>query len=137
MGFYQLIQKIQKRPSLYLGQRSITHLQTFLDGYTFACREVGIPITNEEREFDEFQDWIEQRFDQPSTQSWARIILFYSEDERDALDRFFELFTEFLQRNQNSTNEDVAISGEHEPRISKSHRGNQLSQAGLDETLRK
>ncbi|MEC4813510.1 MAG: hypothetical protein SAK29_09600, partial [Scytonema sp. PMC 1069.18] len=81
----------------YLGKRSITHLQTFLDGYTFGLRQVDVPVTEEEQEFEKFQEWIEQRFNQHSTQSWSRIILFYSEDEIDALERFFELFEEFLQ----------------------------------------
>ncbi len=104
MGFnaiflqYELLQKVKQRPALYLGKRSLSHLQVFLDAYTFALREVGIEVTEQEREFEEFQEWIEQRFHQPDTQSWSRIILFYSEDESDALNRFFELFQEFLQR---------------------------------------
>lgn len=121
IGFYQLIQKIKQRPSLYLGKCSITHLQTFLDGYTFACREHGVPVTEEEREFEDFQDWIEQRFNQQSTQSWTRIILFYSEDERDALDRFFELFAEFLQRDKNERSFGTSSASE-------------LAQAALDKT---
>jgi hypothetical protein len=73
-------------------------LQAFLDGYTCACRQLGIPVTEQEQEFAEFSDWIEKQFHQPSTQFWARIILFYSEDESQALDTFFELFEKFLQR---------------------------------------
>jgi hypothetical protein len=43
-------------------------------------------LTKQEQDFEEFQDWIEKRFNQPSTQSWTKIILFFSEDESDALD---------------------------------------------------
>lgn len=121
IGFYQLIQKIKQRPSLYLGKRSITHLQTFLDGYTFARREQGIPVSEEERDFEDFQEWVEQRFNQHSTQSWARIILFYSEDERDALDSFFELYAQFLQHKKNL--------------VSTTHKANELAQAAMEETL--
>ena len=32
-NFYDLLQKIQKRPDLYLGRKSIFSLQAFLDGY--------------------------------------------------------------------------------------------------------
>ncbi|WP_216670295.1 hypothetical protein [Microcoleus asticus] len=71
-------------------------MQAFLNGYTLACRQLGIPVTEQEQEFAEFQDWIEKQFNQPSTQSWARIILFYSEDESQALDTFFEPFEDFL-----------------------------------------
>ncbi len=113
IGFYKLIQKIKQRPSLYLGQRSISHLQTFLDGYTFARREQNLPVTEEEREFEGFQEWVEFRFNQQSTQSWAKIILFYSEDERDALVRFFELFAEFWQHHKNLASEEAVVSGNY------------------------
>lgn len=97
-NFYQLLDKIKTRPALYLGKRSICSLPAFLDGYTFAYRQLGIPVTEQEQEFTEFQDWIEKQFNQQSTRSWARIILFYSEDESQALDTFFQLFENFLQR---------------------------------------
>lgn len=100
LDLHELLEKIKQRPSLYLGKRSLSHLQVFLDGYTFARRQLGVSITEQEQEFDDFQEWIEQRFNQPSTQSWTRIILFYSEDEADALNRFFELFEDFLNRDK-------------------------------------
>jgi len=49
-------------------------------------------------DFDNFQEWIQRRFDIQSCQSWAKIILFYSHDERGALEKFFELFEEFKHR---------------------------------------
>jgi len=98
--FYDLLQKIKQRPALYLGKRSLSYLQVFLDAYTFARREMGVKPTEQEQDFEEFQDWIEQRFKQIDTQSWSRIILFYTEDESDALKLFFELFEDFLQRNK-------------------------------------
>jgi len=33
--FYTLLQKVQKRPALYLGHKSIFSLQAFLDGYYY------------------------------------------------------------------------------------------------------
>ena len=96
LDLYELLGKIKQRASLYLGKRSLSHLHVFLDGYTFARRQLGIPLTEQETKFDEFQEWIEKRFNQADTQSWSRIILFYSEDEADALQRFFELFEEFV-----------------------------------------
>jgi len=107
-NLYDILQKIKQRPALYLGKRSLSHLQVFLDAYTFARRELGIKVTEQEREFEDFQEWIERRFNQPDTQSWSRIILFYSEDESEALDRFFELFQDFLQSNQNSEVNEIA-----------------------------
>ena len=96
LNLYDLLGKIKKRSSLYLGKQSLSHLHVFLDGYTFARRQLGIPLTAEEKKFEDFQEWIENRFNQADTQSWSRIILFYSEDEADALKRFFDLFEEFV-----------------------------------------
>ena len=107
IGFYDLIAKIKKRPALYLGQESISHLQVFLDGYSFACRNLKMETSNEEADFENFQEWIEGKFNLPDTQSWAKIILFYSADERDALERFFELFDEFVNRNLSRDPEEV------------------------------
>lgn len=100
LDLYDLLGKIKQRSSLYLGNRSLSHLHVFLDGYTFARRQIGIPITEQETKFEEFQEWIENRFNQADTQSWSRIILFYAEDEADALKRFFDLFEEFLKSEQ-------------------------------------
>lgn len=63
-NFYQLLDKIKTRPALYLGKRSIFSLQAFLDGYTCAYRQLAIPVTEQEQEIAEFQDWIEKQFNQ-------------------------------------------------------------------------
>ena len=95
-NFYQLIQKIKKRPSMYLGKPAISNLRSCLGGYILARRELGISQTEQEKKFTEFQGWIQKKFNITSSQSWDKVILFYSEDERTALERFFELFEEFL-----------------------------------------
>ncbi len=95
-SFYELIQKIKKRPSMYLGKPAISNLRSCLAGYIFARRELGISQTEQEKKFTEFQGWIQKKFNITSSQSWDKVILFYSEDERTALERFFELFEEFL-----------------------------------------
>ncbi len=96
-SLYDLIHKIQKRPSLYLGKPSVCNLRSCLAGYILARRELGISQTEEEQQFTEFQTWIQTKFNISSSQSWDKIILFYSEDERSALDSFFKLFEEFTQ----------------------------------------
>jgi hypothetical protein len=99
-NFYNLLEKIKKRPAIYLGRNSIFNLQAFLDGYYFARRELGVPLTEQEAEFQEFLQWIRQRLKVETGQLWASILLFHSSDERSALDRFFSLFEEFINREQ-------------------------------------
>jgi len=120
LDLYDLLGKIKQRSSLYLGKRSLSHLHIFLDGYTFARRQLGIPVTEQETKFEEFQEWIENRFNQVDTQSWSRIILFSAEDEADALKRFFDLFEEFVscekllkidEKNNSEMSDELSIVG--------------------------
>ncbi|WP_375472964.1 hypothetical protein [uncultured Nostoc sp.] len=100
--YNEIPSNIKKRPGMYLGRSSITRLDMLLRGYSLARREVGVPPTEPEREFDGFQSWIEEKYGINSSQSWAKIILFYSVDEHEALQKFFELFEEYLNKNKSS-----------------------------------
>ncbi len=93
---YDLLQRIKQRPGMYLGKSSITRLSMLLMGYSLARREVGLPITKQEKEFGGFQEWIQEKFKITSSHGWDSIILFYSADEREAFENFFQLFEKFL-----------------------------------------
>ena len=97
---FDLIETIRKRPVMYLGQQSIGQLRTFLAGYCFARRQMGIPETPQEKAFSLFQSWVQQKFGTASHQHWDRTVLSFSEDEADGLARFFLLFDEFVESNQ-------------------------------------
>ncbi|MCE7984676.1 MAG: hypothetical protein DYG89_26185 [Caldilinea sp. CFX5] len=96
-SYDELLQQIKKKPGLYIGNASISNLYMFLTGYQFAHRQLNIPISTEEREFQHFQPWLQEKFGLKTSQSWSQIILFYSTDERDAFERFFNLLQEFWQ----------------------------------------
>ncbi len=113
IDIYELIEKIQKRPSMYLGKPSISNLRAFLAGYNFSRRAMNIPQTEQEIKFENFQEWIQNKFNITSSQSWDNIIIFYSEDEKDALNQFFDLFEEFrknLVNQQESSDSEQNIS---------------------------
>jgi hypothetical protein len=97
LDLYDLIRNIQKRPAMYLGQADLTHLSAFLAGYFFARRQSGIPETQQEREFSEFQQWVEKKFNVTYNQPWEKIILFFSPDDTASLQQFFILFQEFIE----------------------------------------
>ncbi|RCJ34359.1 hypothetical protein A6770_40870 [Nostoc minutum NIES-26] len=105
-SFYTLLQEIKKRPTLYLSRRSIFDFQSFYFGYNFSRRQLGIPETHEELEFEEFLQWVRQLYNVETNQSWASIILFHSSDERDALDGLFNLFEEFLDEKNSLKNKE-------------------------------
>ena len=88
-----LIEQIKPRPAMYLSRHTISALRSFIDGWL-----LGSPNnTLEYSVLENFQDWIVKKFEVRGTQSWDRIILFYSQDEAHALDQFFELFDEFQE----------------------------------------
>ncbi|MEH2281950.1 MAG: hypothetical protein V7K90_11585 [Nostoc sp.] len=94
----EILKGIKKRPGMFLGTSSITKLDMLLRGYSLGRREVGVPPTEPEREFEGFQSWVQEKYGINSGQSWSKIILFYSVDEHEALHKFFELFEEYLNK---------------------------------------
>ena len=95
---YVLINKIQKAPSMYLGRASISWLQAFLSGYSISQYELGADQTPQDKDFEEFPEWVRQKFYVQTSQSWGNILLFHAEDEHKALDLFFKVFEEFRNR---------------------------------------
>lgn len=83
---------------MYLTSYSIISLKSFLDGWY--QRDANTIVDNDL--MDGFQEWVEKKYNVNTSQSWSHIILFYSQDEYDALDRFFELFDSWLQISKNS-----------------------------------
>ncbi|MBD6617704.1 hypothetical protein FNW02_18175 [Komarekiella sp. 'clone 1'] len=116
VDLYDLIHNIRKRPAMYLGRASISNLRTFLAGYCFARRQIGIPQISQEQQFSKFQTWTQQKFNLTSNQTWDQIILFFSQDEHTALEKFFKLFDEFIQTEHprelqpNTTNNLIVVS---------------------------
>lgn len=91
----ELIKKIEKRPSLYLGCHSINYLRVFLNGFLYAMpKDESIEFY---KDFEGFQAYTQKKYQVTTTQGWHQIILFYSANEADALDKFFEIFNDFLK----------------------------------------
>lgn len=95
LDLYELIQKIQKRPAMYLGQPTLSHLRTFLAGYIFARRQQGIAATAQEQAFPTFSTWLQQQFPAQNQQYWDEIILAACPRDRDPWEFFSQLFQEF------------------------------------------
>lgn len=101
-GLYDILEKIKQKPGIYLGVPSISALRMFLVGYQFARRELGIATTESESDFyKKFQPWLQKRFQVQTVNSWDKIILLYSVDEKEAFTYFFKLLEEFLKENKN------------------------------------
>ncbi|MEG4999865.1 hypothetical protein [Microcoleus sp. B4-D4] len=94
---YELLDRIQKKPGMYIGSPSISNLFMFLCGYQHARDLLETPFTEQEEEFAKFQPWLQKRFAVNTSASWAKVILFYSTDESQAFDTFFDLLQEFIK----------------------------------------
>lgn len=94
---YDLLNKIREKPGMYLGYPSVSNLFMFLCGYNQSHADLDIPLTEQEEEFQEFQPWLQKRFNLSTSASWARIIMLYTTNEETGFSMFFELLEEFRQ----------------------------------------
>ena len=79
---------------MYLGSKSISCLRVFIDGWYYRNTEEtdGMEVLNE------FSKWLQDMYGFDNQRPWDKIILFNSSDQAVALDNFFELFDEFLDK---------------------------------------
>ncbi|MGL5060554.1 MAG: hypothetical protein ACRC62_11300 [Microcoleus sp.] len=112
-GLFGILEKIKTRPGMYIGKASVSDLFVFLAGYKAARRELGIEPTVQENEFyGEFQTWLQKRFQLQSVNSWAKIIMLYSVDEKEGFECFFQLLDEFWWRNENLQVDEIDVKSE-------------------------
>ncbi|MEK8130471.1 hypothetical protein WMW72_21415 [Paenibacillus filicis] len=94
---YKKIQEVKQRPGMYIGKKSLHLLQAYLNGYIAYHNEV-----NKEPNYfflSEFQGYIQRRYNINTTHSWAELITFFSSNDNDAFDRFYELLDDFFAEN--------------------------------------
>jgi hypothetical protein len=92
---YDLLARIEQRPGMYLGKVSLTRLKMLLIGYSMSRGELGLQLTEQEKQFAQFQRRVQAKYQSNLSQSWENIVLSQVEDEKRAFDLFFELFKEF------------------------------------------
>ena len=98
---FEVLQKIEESPGMYLGRPSVTDLFMFLVGYEFARSQMGIELTETEQLFfDDFQPWLQQKLNVTSVASWAKLIMLSCHDEKAGFEQFFRFLHEFMQSYQ-------------------------------------
>lgn len=100
-GLFEMLQKIEKSPGMYLGRSSVSDLFMFLVGYEFARNQMGIELTETEQLFfDNFQPWLQQKLKVTSVASCAKLIMLSCHDEKAGFEQFFRFLCEFMQSYQ-------------------------------------
>ncbi len=89
--FIQLLEQIELRPPMYIGEHNIHCLKAFLDGWLLGNAKSTEPMNFMVR----FQAHIAKKYRILSTQSWAHILAFYSPNLSAALDLAFREFQDF------------------------------------------
>ena len=93
-NIYRLLDTIRRRPGLYIGHHSPTHLNAFLAGY-----QLGVGLDKEFKEdpdFGGFPSYVAEKFGYTDTSSgWAYMIEDQREDQEEALWLFFELLDDY------------------------------------------
>lgn len=98
---FEILQKNQKKPGMYIGSASVSDLFHFLVGFKTAFRELGIEVTKEEMEFyREFQPWVQGKYHVSTSNSWAKIIMLHCANEQEGFNAFYKLLDEFQNRNK-------------------------------------
>ncbi len=86
-----IINKIEKRPVMYIGKNSILTLKAFLDGWYLRAPKTII----DGNIIDGFQESIEKKYNCLENKSWSDILMDHSKNESDSLDLFFKEFNEY------------------------------------------
>lgn len=95
-----ILEKLHRRPALYTGENTLTSIRHFLSGYTFSLMLHQIPAADDPLVIPrEFHDWVAYRLHYyESTSGWCNMICDRTDTDQQAIDRFFELLSEFKHR---------------------------------------
>lgn len=83
------------------GTHSVSDLFMFIAGYEFARSEMDIELTEaEDRFYQEFQPWLQNKLGVRSVTSWAKLIMLSCHDEKIGFESFYRLLAEFRQSDE-------------------------------------
>lgn len=92
------LETVGKRPGMYVFSEGITEFSGLVRGYLYSQQEQGV---NENSLLNDFTIWLRIEkfpFFADYEISWARLLLLQYPSESRALNKFFELWAEFISR---------------------------------------
>lgn len=103
---FEVLEKIEQSPGMYIGRPSVSDLFMFIVGYEFARSEMDIELTEaEDRFYEEFQPWLQKKLGVKSVTSWAKLIMLSCHDEKIGFESFYRLLAEFRQSDESLAKE--------------------------------
>jgi len=94
-----LLAMIQKRPPMFIGEYSLSKLQTFFAGYNGALRNYAMDHTTYRIIPKGFDEFVAEKYKLSPCMGYTRIILQHMTDGKEAIEVFFQLLDEFLEKN--------------------------------------
>lgn len=97
LDLFEKLNKIRAIPAL-LPNSSIYSLDAYIKAYDDFCYALELPLTEQQKEFRLFLNWLRnEKYKDTKTKNirWSNLILYDSDNEIDALNKFFILFDEF------------------------------------------
>lgn len=92
---FQLLKKVQENPYIYMGDKNLSKLKFFIDGYLTCAQEHN--DLDSVGDFEDFKLFIEKSFSPVITEnSYYSYIEKSCKSETDAFEKFFALFGEFI-----------------------------------------
>lgn len=92
------LREIRLKPRIYLAEPTVIFLKTFIDGYAIRERELNGDADCEMLEG--FQRYVENKYQEKLSISWATIISKHCESEEETFSVFFDLLDEYVKENQ-------------------------------------
>jgi hypothetical protein len=95
-----ILDQLRRRPALYTGEASLSSIEHFLSGYSFAANRYNVGNPDDRLLIPrEFHDWVAYRLHfYESTSGWCHMIVSKSESDDVAIERFFILLDQLHQR---------------------------------------
>jgi hypothetical protein len=94
-----ILEKVRRRPAIYIGHQSLHDLALFITGASFVLSQYGL----RDKVWEGFQDWTAKRFGLSVAQSWYNIIWFVTGSDSSALEAFWRLLDEYLEEQRSPT----------------------------------
>jgi len=106
-GLLSLLRRIKTCPNKYIRNKSLNELHAMIGGYLYRQYELDGDL-EKLNYFNGFQQYVQDKYEVSSAQSWSRIIEFFSVSNDDAFDDFYALLDEYIEKTDYvMDNEDV------------------------------
>lgn len=90
----KILSEVKVRPGMYLSDCKLENLYVFMNGYMYQLFQEDDIVPEF---YPGFQQYIEDVYNVTTGQHWSKIIDFFSNNEKEAFDKFFQYLEEYTE----------------------------------------